>query len=412
MTRLEPEIHEVLDYRPGALYVRRDIREVRACRNEDCAVVRGPLGDKVVPGGAYGSALIAEIVVKKYRDGMSLHRIGQWMERLGFAMPSASLSDQILWASELLTPVWRALLDEVTRAGVMQLDGTGISVVHRDEKGKPTGMRMGTLWGVVGDARAVVYTYSSSGHKKGQLEYDLGPEDVLSMREAGFVVADADNKFDASFAREELLECGCTMHARRYFVRALDAGNKRAAFPLKAFKKLYLLEEKFADDGLEGEALAEARRARAGPVWEALQTWCTVVLDQARPASLLAIAARYLLRHYAALTRYLTDGRIPIDNGLTERLFRRVAIVRKNALFVGSHDGGRRAAVLFSIFATCELLGVNPAAYLADVLPRLARGIALATDLPALMPAAWLERHPDASVTTLNVRRVTAFADR
>ncbi len=115
-----------------------------------------------------------------------------------------------------------------------------------------------------------------------------------------------------------------------------------------------------------------------------------------------------MLRHYDALTRHLDDGRIPIDNGLVERLFRRVAIVRKNALFVGSHDGGRRAAVLFSILTTCELLGLNPEAYLAGILPRLARGIRLAQDLPGLMPAAWLAANPD--VPTLPSPRSTSSA--
>ncbi|MBX3246521.1 MAG: IS66 family transposase [Myxococcales bacterium] len=411
MAVLEPEIHEVLDYRPGELFVRRDIREVRACRNGDCAVVRGPLGDKVVPGGAYGSTLVAQLIIRKYRDGMSLHRIGQWLERMGFKMPSASLSDQVLWASDLLTPLWRALLDDVTKAGVMQIDGTGIRAMHRNEDGERVGMRMGTLWGASGDGRAVVYTYASTAHKTGQAEYDIGPEDILAMRPAGPVVADADGKFNASFARPELIECGCSMHARRYFIKALDAGNKRAAFPIEAFKKLYLLERKFVDDDLVGEALAEARRTRAGPIWEGLRTWCRAVSEHEPPSSLLAIAANYLIRHYQALTRYLSDGRIPIDNGLAERLFRRIAIVRKNALFIGSHDAGRRAAVIFSIFATCEVLGVDPEAYLADVLPRLARGISLKADVPDLLPAAWLERHPEARVTPLNVRRVTLFND-
>ena len=410
MTVLEPDVHEVLDYQPGHLFVRRDIREVLACRQGDCAVVRGPLGDKVVPGGAYGSALIAEIVVRKYRDGMSLHRIAQWLERMGFSIASSSLSDQVLWTADLLAPVWRALLDEVLSSTVMQLDGTGLPVHHK-EKGKPQQTRLGTLWGVVGDGQTIVFSYASTGHKNGQRAYDLGPEDVLKLRPGGFVVADADNKFDASFRREELIECGCAMHARRYFVKALDAGNKRAAIVLKAFKKLYRLEWRFGEDGISGAELAKARQARAGPVWETLKMWCEVERRKGHPSSLLVVGANYLLRHYDALTRYLTDGRVPIDNGLTERLFRRVAVVRKNALFAGSHDGGRRAATLFSIFGTCELLGLDPVAYLSDVLPRLSRGITIATDLPDLMPAAWLARHPEARVPPLNVPRLTEFAD-
>ena len=410
MTALEPEVHEVLDYQPGHLFVRRDIREVLACRAQDCAVVRGPPGDKVVAGGVYGSALISEIVVKKYRDGMSLHRIGQWLERMGFSIASSSLADQVQWAADLLAPVWRALLHEVLHSTVMQLDGTGLPVHHK-EKGKPQLTRLGSLWGVVGDGETIAFSYASTAHKNAVRSYDLGPEDLLALRPGGFVVADADSKFDASFQREELIESGCAMHSRRYFVSALDAGNKRAAIVLKAFKKLYRLEWRFAEDGLSVAEIEKARQARAGPVWETLKMWCEGECREKHPSSLLVIGAKYLLRHYDALTRYLTDGRLPIDNGLVERLFRRVAVVRKNALFVGSHDGGRRAAVLFSILGTCELIGLEPVAYLSDVLPKLARGITIATDMPDLMPAAWLARHPEASVPRLNVPRLTEFQD-
>lgn len=412
MAALAPEVHEVLDYRPGELFVRRDIREVRACRHADCGVVRADLGDKVIPGGAYGSTLVAELVVRKFREGLTLHRVAQWTERLGFPIPSSSMSDQILWAADLMTPVWRALLRGATHAEVMQLDGTGISVVQHDDRGKRMGMRMGTLWCVVGDRQSVAYTYASTGHKDGQRAYDLGPAEVLALRPSGFVVADADSKFDAAFlSRLELVECGCSMHARRYFVRALDAGDKRAAIVLQLFKKLALLEQKYHRDGLDGDDLVDARRRRSKPVWEGMLAWCEGEIREGPPRALLTIASRYVKRHFAALTRHLDDARLPPDNGLVERLFRRIAIVRKNALFVGSHDGGRRAAVLFSIFATCELLGVNPTLYLADVLPRLARGVCVQTDIPELLPAAWIARHPEARVEPLNVRQPTDVAD-
>jgi len=408
---LEPEVTEIIDYKPGHVFVRRDIREVRACRANDCGFVRGPLGDKVVAGGLYGSRLIAHIVISKYRTGVSLHRIREDLQRMGLDMPSASISDQVLWATDLLEPVWRALLDEVVNSTVMQIDGTGMPVHHK-EKGKKQVVRRGTLALVVGDARSAAFTYASTGHKRGERDADMSLEDLLVLRPGGLVVADADNKFDASFKRTELIECGCSMHGRRYFVKSLDAGDARAAVPIAAFKKIYAIERLLVEDeGLRKDALARERTARAGPVWVQLRQWCDHVNDTMPPSSKLAIAARYILRHYEAITRYLTDGRIPIDNGLVERLFRRVATVRKNALFVGSHDGGRRAAVIFSILTTCELIGLNPEAYLADILPRLSRGIRLADDLPALMPHAWLEAHPEAAVPAMNIQRVSRFDD-
>lgn len=98
---------------------------------------------------------------------------------------------------------------------------------------------------------------------------------------------------------------------------------------------------------------------------------------------------RYLVNHKVALTRFLDDGRVPIDNGIVERLHRRPAMGRRSFLFAGSHAGGQRAAISYSVLGTCALLEINAVEYLADVLPRLARGVAVPRDIPALMPAAW-----------------------
>lgn len=195
--------------------------------------MRGPLGDKVIPGGVYGSRLIAHIVVSKYRKGMSLHRIREDLLRMGFDMPRASIIDQMLWTTELLEPVWRALLDEVVRSHVMQIDGTSMPVHHK-VKGKKQVVRRGTLWLAVGDANTAAFTYSSTAHKRGQRPVDIGSEDLLARRTGGHVVADADNKFDASFARGELTECGCAMHGRRYFIKSLDSARSRSSTPSNA----------------------------------------------------------------------------------------------------------------------------------------------------------------------------------
>jgi transposase len=328
------------------------------------------------------------------------------MQRLGIDIPSATISDQILWASDLLEPIHRALIVEVTNAHLMQLDGTSLKVMH-EEKGQGRHTFLGTLTGAIGDGTSAVYVYASSGHKRGQLDGDLGLEDLLLLRPGGLVLADASNHYDASFARAELVECGCNMHGRRGYSKALDAGNQRAAIALRAFKQLYDIEEDHRDS-TAAERLA-ARQARSVPIYDVLMTWCRDVAEGASPSSLIAVAARYMIRHEVALRRFLSDGRIPIDNGAVERMHRRPAIVRKNMLFAGSHDGARRAAVMFSIFATAELLGLNPALYLADIFPKLARGIAIKTDLPDLMPAAWLAAHPQARVPVLNA--VTTVAE-
>lgn len=176
------------------------------------------------------------------------------------------------------------------------------------------------------------------------------------------------------------------MHARRYFVKALDAGDTRAALPLAAYKKLYEIEAKIRDCDRD-EKLVE-RELQSRPVFEELVHWARVHLPHELPSSPMGAAVRYLTNHHVALGRFLTDGTISIDNGDVERLHVRAALTRKNHLFAGSHAGGDRAAIVYTILGCCVLAAVEPVEYLADVLPRLARGVRLA-DVAALLPAAW-----------------------
>ena len=131
-------------------------------------------------------------------------------------------------------------------------------------------------------------------------------------------------------------------------------------------------------------------------MYDALIAWCSAWKGTVEPSSLLGAALRYLDRHKVALTRFLDDGRVPIDNGIVERLHRRPAMGRRSFLFAGSHAGGHRAAIAYSVLATCALLEINPVEYLAHVLPKLARGVAVPRDIPALMPAAWKAAHATA----------------
>ena len=128
--------------------------------------------------------------------------------------------------------------------------------------------------------------------------------------------------------------------------------------------------------------------------------WCKTYQPREPPSSLLGKAIQYLLNHRIALTRFLDDGALPIDNGIVERLHRRPAITRRAFLFAGSHAAAERAAIAYSILATCDLLDINPTEYLADVLPRLARGVVIARDIPKMLPAAWKAERAVTAVTT------------
>lgn len=383
------DVTEVVELIPAEVVVRLDRREKLACARCEGELVRAPQGDKVVAGGRFGCQLAATLLVDKYRDGLPLHRQRQRLAQLGLPVSVSTLADQVTWTTALLQPLWRALTAMVVGSAVMQLDGTGLAVRDRHH---PQHRKMGTLWGYLGDRQAL-YLYTSTGKKLGQRPGELGPEQMLRLR-SGYTVADAANLFDHSFARDDLIECGCNMHARRYFKKALDAGDTRVALVLAAFKQLYDLEEQLRDKPPD-EVLA-VRQQRSAPIYAQLLKWCEAHKPHEPPSSPTGEAIRYLTNHKVALQRFLEHGAIPLDNGAVERLHIRVALTRKNFLFAGSDAGAERAAIAYSILGCCALADVDPIAYLADVLPRLARGLRL-RDAPALLPLAWKSQRAEAT---------------
>jgi transposase len=381
----EPHVTEVIELLPPEVIVRRDIREQLTCAACEGEPVRAPAGETVVPNGKLGLGLVASILVEKYLDGLPLHRQRDRFRRLGLDIAVSTLADQVKWCTDLLQPVWRALLAGIIDARVMHLDGTSLPVQDSDAAG---GKRLGALWGYVGvnaDEVMAAYLYVSSGKKTGQRPNERGPHDILLLRK-GLTVADASNLFDESFARPELIECGCNMHARRYFVKALDAGDQRAALPLAAYKRLYKIEREIRD--LDSDARLAERQKQSKPVWDQLAAWCALRKQHEPPASKLGVALRYFTNHKIALARFLEYGYLPLDNGIVERLHVRTALTRKNFLFAGSDAGGERAAIAYTILGSCRLAGVDPREYLADVLPRLTGRIRL-VDLPSLLPSRW-----------------------
>jgi transposase len=380
-------VTEVLDLIPAEVIVRVDRREKLACDECEAEVVRAPRGDKVVEGGRMGCALVATIFAEKYRDGLPLHRQRDRFSRLGVTLPVSTLADQVKWAAELLAPVVRAAKERVLASKVMHIDGTGLPVLDREKKTHKrvgTGKRIGTLWGRVGDDTAF-YFYASTGKKSGQLTGEMGPEDLLKHRK-GYTVADAATLFDKTFARPDIIECGCNMHARRRFVEALEGGDNRASLPVSAFKVLYEIEDQIRDRNRD-ERLAE-RQSKSAAVYGELIRWCETHQPFETPKSPMGAGIRYVLNHQDALQRFLDDPDIPLDNGKVERLHVRAAITRKNYLFAGSDAGGTRAAAAYTILGCCALAEVDPIAYLVDVLPRLARRVREA-DAADLLPVNW-----------------------
>lgn len=375
---------EVLELIPAKVIVRRDLREKLVCDAcEEPHFVRAPTGVRVVEGGSFGPGFVSQLLVDKYRDGLPLHRIRERLRRLGIEIPVSTLSDQVAWGAELLKPIWRELQVAVLDADILHIDGTSLPFFENATKGgKGKARKLGALWGYVGDTDCALYLFAPSGHASFDDEIAIGPEDFLGVR-TGYTVADAAGLFDKAFAREGIIECGCNMHARRYFVKALDGGDKRAALPLEAWQALYKIEEEARSFDPEQRLLL--RQERSAPLFASLLKWAVKEKDGEPPTSRMGRALGYLVRQQGPLAQFLVDGRVPIDNGIVERLHIRTALTRKNFLFAGSERAAHHAAVIYSVLGSCAVCGIDPLAYLQEVIPVLSRGV-IQKDVAQLLP--------------------------
>ena len=224
------------------------------------------------------------------------------------------------------------------------------------------------MWCYMGDDRDVVFRYAPTG------EGATGPWEFLAGR-TGYVQADAASVFDRVFnstvASAE--EVGCWAHARRRLV-ALKDMDCRVAYPLKLIARMYRIERLADARELSVDERTLLRKERSASVLEKLKRWFVLTHRSEPPSSDLAMATGYPLNHWTALTRFVDDGRLSLDNNICEQQMRAIALGRRNYLFCGSHDAARRTAVLYSLMRTCAQHNVPPLPYLTDVLRKLADG--------------------------------------
>jgi hypothetical protein len=326
--------------------------------------------------------------VAKFKDHVPLYRQRQIYKRHRVALPRSTLGDAVAAGLTLLRPLAERIRARVLSGDLVQTDDTGLRVLDRD---RPGHVKLGHLWPYVGgeEGRFAYFAYSPT--REGRW-----PKALLEAYR-GYLQVDGYGGYDALFEGEACarVEVGCFAHARRYFVRALEVGDVRAAEPLAMIQALYRVEREAEEAKLDAAARRRLREERARPTLDALGAWLEATEGALPPQMPLGKAIAYTRRRLAALRRYLEDGRIEIDNSRVERLIRLVAVGRKNYLFAGSDAAAHRAAVAYSLIATCALHEIDPWAYLEDVLEKVAAGWPQ-REIDALLPDAWLRDHPDA----------------
>lgn len=368
-----------LAYVPGHFVEHVYQRAKYACGVCKEGVTTAPAPPSILPRSAADASVLAHLVVSKFADHAPLHRLHRIYARSGADLPVSTLADWTGAVADRLAPLVDRLAARVLDADVVRTDATGLKVLDRQ---RAAHIERGVLWAYVGDDHDVLFRYAPTA------EGATGPWAFLAGR-TGYVQADASNTFDRLFTGQaaHAIEVGCWAHARRPFVDLRDT-DCRVAYPLRLIRRLYRLEHLATVQGLSPDARVQLRQARAAPLLDTLQRWVAVTGATEPPSTALAKAVAYLRHHWRALSRFLDDGRLDLDNTLCERQIRDIAVGRRNYLFAGSHAAARRAATLYSLTRTCAQYGVPPLPYLTDVLQKLATGWPTAR-LDDILPHCW-----------------------
>src|SRR5262245_25857763 len=389
---------EQLDCDPVHFFVRRTTRKTYACRRCDPEAVSadrritsaGPASPGPITRGLCGPGLLAYVLTSKFADHLPLHRLAGIIARSGVAVAESTLGGWVWRAADLLGPLRDLMHRRVLLSRVVHTDDT------RGRYAEPgrDAMPQGHFWVAVGDAAA---PYAVFDFTRGY-SADEGPVPFFEGYR-GYLQADCLKQYEPLFAGGVIRHVACWAHARRKLLDAGDAGAPGVEF----VRRLYAVERALPppDTPENIDRRTSIRRTRSVPILAALKAWLDGESKSALPRSPLGEAVGYLLNHWPAFERYTEAGYLSIDNNLSERTLRAIAVGRNNWKFVGSASAGERAAVHYTVVGTCRHLGIDPFAYLRDVLPSLhALGEDPADEqLTELLPDAWAHRRSHTSAT-------------
>ena len=367
--RIGEDVSERLDVVPAQFRVLVVRRPKYACRTCTDGVSQAPAPARLIEGGLPTDATVAQVIVSKYADHLPLYRQTQIFARQGVILDRSTLADWVGRAALLLEPVHGRLLDHLRASMKLFADETTAPVLDPGRGRTKTGQ----LWAYARDDRpwggadppAVAYVYAPDRKAERPIAHLAGFTGVLQV--------DGYAGYRALAERHGVQLAFCWSHVRREFIDlAAKGASPIAAEVLTRIAALYRIEGEIA--GLSAEARRLARGERSRPLLEALERFLRDKLVLISQKSTLAVAIRYATSRWAGLTLFVEDGRVEMDSNTVERTIRPLALTRKNALFAGSDRGGQTWAVIAALVETCKLNGVDPQAYLSDVITRIVGG--------------------------------------
>lgn len=373
MELIGEEVTETVDYTPGVLLKRRYVRRKYARKDPaegQPAIVIGELPARPIPKGIPEAGLLAHLLVSKYVDHLPFYRqIEQFKRHFSWTIHKATLNDWFAACCALLDPLYEALLRQVMHTDYLQVDESPIKVLDSDKNLSASGAKGKTHQGYQWVYRNPLNGLVLFDYRKGRGMH--GPKERLEGYQ-GYIQTDGYAVYQKLAKKNKAIKLiSCLAHIRRKFFEAKEHHPQLAQQALHPIRALYALERQYREEKRSPEQIQQRRQKEAKPVFEALLHW--VEEQQANNLSKGPIgkALLYAKNQLPRLEPYLLDGRIQIDNNLIENAIRPLALGRKNYLFAGSHKGAEYAAMMYSFFASCKNLDINPWEWLRDVLQRI-----------------------------------------
>ena len=357
LKKIGEHITETLEYTPASLIRKRYIRPKYA-KADGNGVLIADMPDRPLPKSIAEAGLLSQIAVSKFVEHTPFYRqIEKFNRDYQLPIPSSTINDWFVATCTLLDPLYNKLKEKVLNTDYLQVDESPIKVMDNDKKGKT---HQGYMWVYHNPLnKTILFNY-----RKGRGMQ--GPKEILDNYK-GILQCDGYTVYDKIGKHPDISLAGCLVHVRRKYVEAKKQDPERSQYALKLFNKIYAYEK----EAKESEDRQTYRIKNIIPLINQLKTWVDQQAIKVLPKSAIGKAMSYTISQWPKILSIFTDGRIELDNNLIENKIRPLAIGRKNYLFAGSHTGAYRAAMMYSLFATCKANNINPYTWLKSTLKNI-----------------------------------------
>lgn len=373
---------DTLAIRTARMYVKRIVRHKFVLKSslqiEDPdrqAFVIAPLPKSVIYRGMASESILADILIKKYIYHLPFYRQIQKYKELGVVLSDATINDWFVAVCSKIKPLYDSLREEIMSGDYIQVDESTLPVTD-NEKHRAV---KGYMWAVRDTVGGSVYFHYDNGSRSGETARKLIGGYRGAIQTDGYEVYES---FENAPGKRMI---GCWAHVRRKFAEALEEDRQHASEAIVHIGKLYEIEKDMKDAGLGPDAVKEKREKESYPIIKEFERWMDSVSGLFETGSRMGKAIIYTYSLLPRLSRYVLDGRYNIDYNGVENAIRPLALGRKNYLFCGNHDAAVRAAIIYSLFASCKATGIDTRVWLEDILVRVSDG----EDARTLLPCNW-----------------------